>query len=259
MGNQVILSVPVKNISELKKLSFKEAVSQLDSHEIISVKNIDFGLFPQNKYNKSHSGFHVCSGAYHASDGASLYVDLENMFYFPQYGENLQAKPENYIKTFIQNYRKYYPNYSVCKKSKFKTNKIEKGDKYAVFGFLTDRYSDISDDDFHLALDCVKDMVTLGEGTHINASTYDHSHYKFCNLGNFTPLGLFDSDTFVIATLRGNAFYFSVFPKYQTIDVKQIQVTENDVNASYVKTDAYMNAIRKQIIQNLGYTVKPKK
>lgn len=259
MGNQVIFSVPLKNIEKLKKISFRYAVSSMNDLEITALKTLN-GFYPENKKGLNRStGIHLCSGAYHSSDCANLYLDSNNIFYFPAFYKELNENKDDYVSTLISNYKDDNPQVSVTKLNQKQTKELSSDEKYVVFGFLTDSYSSITDQDFHNALEAANQIPVFKDGSFVSAHQHKHSEFQFEGFGEIIPLGCFSHDSFVMITLKHNVFYMGVYPKYKELDLEDIQITEIDKNSSPFENRIFLNALRRKVVENIGYKVEVKK
>lgn len=263
MGNQVVVAIPFKNFDKLRKTKIIDILDMaMHGVDINIVKNIKSGSFPQQFAQVSaESKDMLCSHYYHANDNVSLYIDCDNMTYFPAYKEKIYEADDK-VKSLIKNYRFNKKELSVTGSLRKLTPFEESKEKYFVFGFLTDLFDSLTDDQFYNMLDYAKTMESIDDNESFEASSIVHSKYGLnfenFNIGNFIPMAVLKSNQFCVATMSGNKFSITAFRKHCYVNPTTVEIKELDKKGFFPDKNGVASAFLRTVIESLGFNVKLK-
>lgn len=264
MGNQVVVMIPFSKFKTVRRLDVVNILdSDMNNSDFTVIKNINLGSYPVKIFGSVESSKDlICSGYHHASDNASVYIDSENLTYFANYKHDIN-KAEDKIGALIKNYRFDNQNHLSVTKNRRETNQLkDDGEKYFIFGFLTDQFHKLNNQEFANMLDYAEKMETLSENESIDVNNYHHSKYGYkaddYRVGNFIPIAVLKSNQFAIVKMSGNVFYLTSFPKNARINPSTMEVKQFDKESMFKKQDGHTQAFKRELIESFGFTVKKK-
>lgn len=264
MGNQVVVVVPFSKFKNVRRLDVVDILnSDMNNDDVTVIKNINFGSYPEKIFMSGESSKElICSNFHHASDDVSLYVDSENLTYFANYKHDIN-KSEDKIDSLVKNYRfDNKMNLSVTKNRREINQLKDNGEKYFIFGFLTDQFHELNNQKFANMLDYAEKMEPLSENESVDANNFTHSKYGYnandYRVGAFTPIAVLKSNQFAIVKMSGNVFYLTAFPKNIRINPSTMEVKQFDKESMLKEQDGHTQAFKREVIESFGFTVKKK-
>lgn len=259
MGNQVVVVVPFSKFNAIRKIdAVSEMKRDINNPDFNFVKNIRIGSYPQRLFGSSEFSEHMlCSQYHHASDNVSLYVDSDNMTYFPNHKHCIHDA-EDKVDTLLKNYRFDLKHLSATLSKRSIQPLPDSKEKYLVFGFLTDNMSSLNNMQLAALLDYAESLETLSDNESISADSYQHSKYGRYNTGRFVPIAVLNSSQFAIVSLDRNTFKLTAMKQYQKFKPEMLEIKDFDNNSFSKEKGAVAQSFQRHLVESLGFNVKPK-
>lgn len=153
MGNQVLIAIR----------------HDIDRNNIPSFSEVDsLGIHTGERSPKNYekTGSIIVSHYHHADDKATLIVNNKLMVLAPSFldifNKGKEWENDNTIENLIKGYRKRYS--SVRKVSKKAQAEPNDGVKVSIFGYLTDRTSEMPENSFALMVDAIDSLTSMDNG-----------------------------------------------------------------------------------------------
>ncbi len=258
MGNQVVVVVPFSQFNAIRKIdAVSEMQRDINNPDFNFVKNIRIGSYPQRLFGSSEfSGHMLCSQYHHASDNASLYLDSDNMTYFPNHKQSVHDA-EDKVDALLKNYRFDLKHLSVTQSKRSIQPLPDLKEKYLVFGFLTDNMSYLNNMQLAVLLDYAESLETLEDNESV-VVCYKHSKYGHYNTGKFIPIAILNHSQFAIVSLDRNTFKLTAMKQYQKFKPEMLEIKNFDNSSFSKEKGAVAQSFQRHIVESLGFNVKPK-
>lgn len=261
MGNQVVVVVPFSQFKSIRKIdAISEIKQNIHNPDFNFVKNIRIGSYPQRFFGSDEfSQNMLCSQYHHASDNASLYIDSDNMTYFPNYKHSVH-EAEDKVDALLKNYRFDLKHLSVTQSKRSIQQLPTSKEKYLVFGFLTDYMDSLNNMQLAALLDYAESLEALSDNESIVADNCQHSKYEYgdYNTGRFVPIAVLDYSQFAIVSLDCNTFKLTAMKQYQKFKPEMLEIKDFDNNSFYSEKGSVAQSFQRNVVESLGFNVKPK-